>query len=230
MNPKVLIVDDEENIVELLKFNMELKGYEVECAYDGEEALEKARNFKPSLILLDIMLPKIDGIKVCDKIREDESLADTAIIMLTAKNMEKDKVAGLETGADDYITKPFSVKELMARIKAVSRRLKHSPAKLEDSRLEIGDIEIDLNNYEVKKRGEILDLTLKEFELLKLLAMNKGKVLSRNHLLDKVWGYEYFGETRTVDVHIRHLRKKIEDNDKVPKYIETVRGVGYKFK
>lgn len=230
MNPKVLIVDDEENIVELLKFNMELKGYDVECAYDGEEGFMKAKASRPSLILLDIMLPKLDGMKFCSRIRKDSSLQDTAIIMLTAKNMEKDKVAGLENGADDYITKPFSINELMARIKAVSRRLGQPMKEKSEERLEIGDIVIDLNTYEVRKRGEKMDLTLKEFELLKLLALNRGKVLHRNDLLDKIWGYEYFGETRTVDVHIRHLRKKIEDNDKLPEYIETVRGVGYKMK
>ena len=230
MNKKVLIVDDEENIVELLKFNMELKGYEVEYAYDGEEALKKAKDIKPALILLDLMLPIMDGTKVCSKIREDEELKDTPIIMLTAKNMEKDKIYGLELGADDYITKPFSIKDLMARVKAVTRRYAAPNQPIIDTSLEIGELYIDMENYEVFKRNEKIDLTLKEFELLKLLALNRGKVLTRNYLLDKIWGYEYFGETRTVDVHIRHLRKKIEDNDKKPQYIETIRGVGYKIK
>lgn len=230
MNKKILIVDDEENIVELIKFNLELKGYDVYSAYDGLEGLEKAKLIKPSLILLDIMLPLLDGTKVCEKIREDEEIKDTPIIMLTAKNMEKDKVIGLELGADDYMTKPFSVKELMARIKAVSRRYSSSEKTLEVKFIEVGDLKIDLENYEAFKEDEKIDLTLKEFELLKILFLNKGKVLSRNYLLDKIWGYEYFGETRTVDVHIRHLRKKIEENDKKPKYIETIRGVGYKLK
>lgn len=230
MNKKILIVDDEENIVELIKFNLELKGYEVYSAYDGMEGLNMAKDIKPSLILLDLMLPILDGTKVCEKIREDEELKETPIIMLTAKNMEKDKVIGLELGADDYMTKPFSVKELMARIKAVSRRYSSSDKMPEIKIIDEGDLKIDLENYEAFKLDEKIDLTLKEFELLKLLALNKGKVLSRNYLLDKIWGYEYFGETRTVDVHIRHLRKKIEDNDKMPKYIETIRGVGYKLR
>lgn len=230
MNKKILIVDDEENIVELIKFNLELKGYEVYSAYDGMEGLKMAKDIKPSLILLDLMLPILDGTKVCEKIREDEEIKETPIIMLTAKNMEKDKIIGLELGADDYITKPFSVKELMARIKAVSRRYSSSDKMPEIKIIDEGDLKIDLENYEAFKLDEKIDLTLKEFELLKLLALNKGKVLSRNYLLDKIWGYEYFGETRTVDVHIRHLRKKIEDNDKMPKYIETIRGVGYKLR
>ncbi len=230
MNKKILVVDDEENIVELLKFNLELKGYQVECAYDGEEALKKAKDIKPSLILLDLMLPIMDGTTVCRKIREDEEIKDTPIIMLTAKNMEKDKIFGLELGADDYITKPFSIKELMARIKAVMRRYSAPPQINQETNIEIDELMIDMENYELFKRGEKIDLTFKEFELLKLLSINRGKVLIRNYLLDKVWGYEYFGETRTVDVHIRHLRKKIEDDDKKPKYIETIRGVGYKMK
>lgn len=230
MAPKVLIVDDEEHIIELITFNLELKGYEVDSASDGEEALQKFKKIKPDLILLDIMLPKINGIEVCRRIRESEELPDVAIIMLTARGMEKDKVEGLEVGADDYITKPFSIQELMARIKAVMRRWNTLPKEREFEHLEYGALQIDPQNYEVYKNGAKLDLTLKEFELLKLLAVNRGKVFSRNDLLDKVWGYEYFGESRTVDVHIRHLRKKIEDDDKDPRYIETVRGVGYKFK
>lgn len=230
MAPKVLIVDDEEHIIELITFNLELKGYEVDSASDGEEALQKFKKIKPDLILLDIMLPKINGIEVCRRIRESEELPDVAIIMLTARGMEKDKVEGLEVGADDYITKPFSIQELMARIKAVMRRWNTLPKERESEHLEYGALQIDPQNYEVYKNGAKLDLTLKEFELLKLLAVNRGKVFSRNDLLDKVWGYEYFGESRTVDVHIRHLRKKIEDDDKDPHYIETVRGVGYKFK
>lgn len=230
MLPKVLIVDDEEHIVELIRFNLELKGYEVDCAYDGEEALEKVETFRPSLVLLDVMLPGKDGIEVCREIRKNKELQDVAIIMLTARGMEKDKVEGLEVGADDYMTKPFSVQELIARMKAVMRRWQASSKEKESEYLEYDALRIDPYNYEVYKNGSKLDLTLKEFELLKLLAVNQGKVLHRNYLLDKVWGYEYFGESRTVDVHIRHLRKKIEDDDKAPRYIETVRGVGYKFK
>ncbi|MDO4719059.1 MAG: response regulator transcription factor [Peptostreptococcaceae bacterium] len=226
MSLKVLIVDDEENIVELLRFNMEQNGYRVEFAYDGEEALHKASAFRPELILLDVMLPKMDGVEVCRRIRQDERLKEAAIIMLTAKNVESDKIIGLEAGADDYITKPFSVNELIARIKAVNRRVRHQP--FENEKLIYEDLEIDLANYLASKNGSDLDLTLKEFELLKLLVLNRGKVMNRNELLDRIWGYEYFGDPRTVDVHIRHLRKKIEDDAKQPQYIHTVRGVGYR--
>ncbi len=229
MKTKILVVDDEEHIVELLKFNLDLKGYEVVVAYDGLDGFIKTKELKPDLILLDRMLPNMDGIEVLRRIREDESVKDIPIIMLTAKTMEKDKIEGLEIGADDYIEKPFSVKEVLARANAVLRR--YSVNKEEDKNvIFLGDIKIDLQNYEVIKNEEKLDLTLKEFELLKLLIQNRGKVLSRNFLLDKIWGYEYFGETRTVDVHIRHLRKKIEEDDKRPQYIETIRGVGYKIK
>lgn len=229
MGLKILIVDDEEHIVELLKFNLEVKGYKVLCAYDGVDGFNLAKEEKPDLVLLDLMLPGIDGIEVCRRMKSDSELKKTPVIMLTAKNLEQDKIKGLEIGADDYITKPFSVKELMARIKAVLRRfdLAREP---EAEVLYIGELKIDIENYEVFKNQEKLDLTLKEFELLKVLAVNRSKVLSRNYLLDKIWGYEYFGETRTVDVHIRHLRKKIEDNDRNPQYIETVRGIGYKIK
>lgn len=230
MNETILVVDDEVNIVELIKFNLELRGYEVECANDGEEALRKAKDIRPSLILLDLMLPIMDGSMVCKKIREDRDIKDTPIIMLTAKNMEKDKIYGLESGADDYITKPFSVKELMARVKAVMRRYSTIAQTTQQTNIVSGELVIDLQTYELFKKGKKIDLTRKEFELLKLLSINRGKVLTRNYLLDKVWGYEYFGGTRTVDVHIRHLRKKIEDDDKNPQYIETIRGVGYKMK
>lgn len=224
MNTNILVVDDEEHIVELLKFNLEMQGYNIEVSYDGLDAFIKARDLNPDLILLDRMLPNIDGLEVLKKIREDSSIKNIPVIMLTAKTMEKDKIEGLEVGADDYISKPFSIQEVLARVKAVLRRYNsNKPEK--KAFLELGNIKIDLQNYEVFKDSKKIDLTLKEFELLKLLAQNKGKVLSRNFLLDKIWGYEYFGETRTVDVHIRHLRKKIEDGEK---YIETIRGVGYK--
>lgn len=229
MQRKILIVDDEENIVELLKFNLETKGFAVEFAYDGFDGVIKAKDTKPDLILLDLMLPRMDGIEVCKIIREDKDVSETPIIMLTAKNVESDKIEGLNSGADDYITKPFSIKELMARINAVMRRYGVKEEK-EENVIEIEGLKIDMANYEVFKNGEKVDLTLKEFEILKLLVSNRGKVMSRNVLLDQIWGYEYFGETRTVDVHIRHLRKKIEDDDKKPKYIETVRGVGYKMR
>ncbi|WP_275935268.1 winged helix-turn-helix domain-containing protein [Abyssisolibacter fermentans] len=223
---KVLIVEDEEHIAELIKYNLEIKGFDTSLAIDGYEATEKANLLVPHLILLDIMLPKRDGIEVCKMLKTNNKTKDIPIIMLTAKSEELDKVLGLEIGADDYITKPFSVRELLARIKAVLRRSYKDEEQVE-TLIKFGDIVIDIEKHTVVKDGKIIELTLKEFKLLKILAENKGKVLSRNFLLDEVWGYDYFGETRTVDVHIRHLRKKIGDNMGI---IETVRGVGYKIK
>ncbi|WP_026895205.1 winged helix-turn-helix domain-containing protein [Clostridiisalibacter paucivorans] len=226
---RILVVDDEEHIVELIKFNLEKNGYKVLVAYDGEEALKKAEKEIPNLIVLDLMLPVIDGIDVCKKLKMSEKTLDIPIIMLTAKGEETDKILGLEMGADDYITKPFSVRELVARIKAVLRRSKDSSNKKQEV-IKIDDIEINIEKHEVIRDDEKLELTLKEFELLRILSENRGKVLSRNFLLDEVWGYDYYGETRTVDVHIRHLRKKLKDDNKNTKYIETVRGIGYKMK
>lgn len=227
MNAKILVIDDEIHIVELLKFNLETSNYDVDYAYDGIDGYIKAKETKPDLILLDWMLPNISGIEILKKIRSDKFLKQIPVIMLTAKNMENDKVEGLEIGADDYITKPFSVKELLARISSVLRRYNINGQNTE-SILSTGNLKVDLNKHEVYKGTEKIELTLKEFELLKLLIENKGKVLSRNHLLDKIWGYEYYGETRTVDVHIRYLRKKIEGDSSSEKYIQTIRGVGYK--
>jgi two-component system alkaline phosphatase synthesis response regulator PhoP len=227
MNIKVLVVDDEEHIVELVKFNLETEGFDVEVAYDGLDGFVKARDTKPDLIFLDWMLPGISGIDILKKIRSDKELSNTPVIMLTAKNMESDKIQGLDVGADDYITKPFSVKEVLARTNAVLRRY-GGVSKSTETALVLEDIKVDLQKHEVTKNGQKLELTLKEFELLKMLLQNRGRVLSRNHLLDKIWGYEYYGETRTVDVHIRHLRKKIEDESKHERFIETIRGVGYK--
>lgn len=226
---RILVVDDEEHIVELIKFNLEKNGYKVLVAYDGEEALKKAEKEIPNLIVLDLMLPVIDGIDVCKKLKMSEKTLDIPIIMLTAKGEETDKILGLEMGADDYITKPFSVRELVARIKAVLRRSKDSSNKKQEV-IKIDDIEINIEKHEVIRDDEKLELTLKEFELLRILSENRGKVLSRNFLLDEVWGYDYYGETRTVDVHIRHLRRKLKDDNKNTKYIETVRGIGYKMK
>ncbi|OHW63022.1 alkaline phosphatase synthesis transcriptional regulatory protein PhoP [Andreesenia angusta] len=227
---KILVVDDESHIVELVRFNLESNGYSVVEASDGKEALAKAKEESPDLILLDLMLPIIDGTEVCKKLKNDVSTESIPIIMLTAKSDEMDKIIGLEIGADDYITKPFSLRELLARIKAVLRRRTDIKIKEIDKVVRVEDLVIDEEKHEVLKNGEKLDLTLKEFELLNILAKNRGKVLSRNYLLDEIWGYDYFGETRTVDVHIRHLRKKIEDDDKNPKHIETIRGVGYKLR
>lgn len=224
---KILIIDDEIHIVELLKFNLENNGYKVDYSYDGFDGYLKTKEFQPNLILLDWMLPNISGIDLLKKIRSDETLEQIPVIMLTAKNMEEDKLEGLEDGADDYITKPFSVKEVLARITSVLRRYKYtSNEKIEV--LKADDIQVNVNKHIVTKNGQEIELTLKEFQILKLLIENKGNVLTRTFLLDKIWGYDYYGETRTLDVHIRHLRKKIGDNDS--KLIETVRGVGYKIK
>jgi two-component system alkaline phosphatase synthesis response regulator PhoP len=222
------VIDDEKHIVELLRFNLETDGYEVDFSYDGFDGFIKAKENRPDLILLDWMLPNISGIEVLKKIREDKDLKEVPVIMITAKNMENDKVEGLDVGADDYITKPFSLKELRARINSVMRRYHNTADQVDQGVLSIGNVVLDLNKHLVTKAGEKVDLTLKEFDLLKLLLQNKGKVMSRNELLDKIWGYEYYGETRTVDVHIRYLRKKIEDESKAEKYIETIRGLGYK--
>lgn len=226
---KILIVDDEEHIVELIKFNLENVDYQVITSYDGESAIDLVKKESPDLVILDLMLPGMNGIDVCREIKEDKETSNTAIIMLTARSSETDKITGLEIGADDYITKPFSIKELIARVKAVLRRSNDNSNIIENI-INIGDICIDHNRHEVSKKGVKLDFTLKEFELLSLLARNKGKVLSRNFLLDEIWGYEYFGDTRTVDVHIRHIRKKIESDDQHLKYIETIRGIGYKMR
>lgn len=225
---KILVVDDEEHIVELIKYNLESNGYKVITAYDGKEALDKSIKEEPDLILLDLMLPKIDGFEVCKKLKKDVNTEYIPVIMLTAKGEETDKVLGLEIGADDYITKPFGIREMIARIKAVLRRSSKSDENNnKDKILKIDNIIIDTDRHEVTVNDEKKELTLKEFELLKVLAENRGKVLSRNYLLDQVWGYDFYGETRTVDVHIRHLRKKLEDEKGI---IETIRGVGYKIK
>jgi len=224
---KILIVDDEKNIVDILKFNLVKEGFQTVEAYDGEQAIECALKEKPDLILLDIMLPKMDGFTVCSKLRQSIS---TPIIMITAKEEEVDKVLGLELGADDYITKPFSPRELMARVKANLRRVSiESAATKECSTLKCGDLEIDVERYEVRRNNQVIELTLREFELLKFLALQQGQVFSRENLLEKVWGYEYYGDVRTVDVTVRRLREKVESDPSNPNYIMTKRGVGYYF-
>ena len=223
---KVLIVDDEEHIQELIKFNLEKNGYNILCCGNGAEALKIINKEKPSIVLLDLMLPGMDGYDVIKEIRRNSAVAKTPVIMLTAKGEELDKILGLELGADDYITKPFSVRELVARVKAVLRR---SVVQSTEETFEFGDVSVNFNKHEVIKNGKKIELTLKEFELLETLIKNKGRVMTRDFLLDKIWGYEYIGETRTVDVHIRHLRQKIEEDDKNPEYVETIRGIGYRF-
>ena len=231
MDRLVLIVDDERPIVDILKYNLEKEGYETIEAYDGAQALEMALTKNPDVILLDVMLPKMDGFEVCRKVREKKPTIP--ILMLTAREEEVDKVLGLELGADDYITKPFSVRELMARVKANLRRMNNDVAELleEDTAniINAGRIVLNLDRYEVKRDGAIVDLTLREFELLKFLALQPDKVFTREMLLEKVWGYEYYGDVRTVDVTIRRLREKIEDDPSVPNFVVTKRGVGYCF-
>ena len=227
---KILVVDDEDAIRELIVFNLEQQNFDVLEALDGIEAIDKVKLEKPDLILLDVMLPKMDGLEVCQKLRYSKEFAHIPIIMLTARGEEVDRVLGLEIGADDYVTKPFSPRELVARVKAMFRRLAQ-PQKVTDCEdLNIGLIKIDLARHLVTFQDVELELTPKEFELLYLLAQNSGKVLTRDVLLEKVWGYEYMGDTRTVDVHIRRLRKKMEDISPEPDYIETVRGIGYRFR
>jgi len=227
MDKLILVVDDEAPIVEILKFNLTKSGYRVLAAYDGEEGYRLATSEKPDLILLDVMLPKMDGFEVCKKIREKHS---TPIIMLTARDEEVDKVLGLELGADDYITKPFSVRELLARVKAnIRRTAADMQPEGEGDIITFENLSINPARYEVSKDGNVIDLTLREFELLKFLALQPGKIFTREILLEKVWGYEYFGDVRTVDVTVRRLREKVEDNPAAPNFIMTKRGVGYYF-
>lgn len=234
MGKVILAIDDEEHILELLSYNLENNGFKVLTAGSGEEGLEIIKKEKIDLILLDIMLPGIDGMEMLKRLRKNPETADLPVIMLTAKSEEINKVLGLEVGADDYISKPFGIYELVARVKAVLRRsernVSSAMAKEEiDEVIAIDKIIINNTTHEVTIDGKVVELALKEFELLYVLAKNRTRVFSRETLLDKIWGYEYAGETRTVDVHIRNLRKKIEADDNKPKYIKTVRGVGYKF-
>ncbi|EUJ25445.1 DNA-binding response regulator [Listeria newyorkensis] len=225
---KILVVDDEKPIADIVKFNLNKEGFDVYCAYDGDEAIDLVEEIQPDLILLDIMLPGRDGIEVCREVRKKY---DMPIIMVTAKDSEIDKVLGLELGADDYVTKPFSNRELIARVKANLRR--HSTAgsaaaeEEENSELEIGSLIIHPDAYVASKRGETIELTHREFELLHYLAKHMGQVMTREHLLQTVWGYDYFGDVRTVDVTVRRLREKIEDNPSHPAWLVTRRGVGY---
>ncbi|XWX60332.1 response regulator transcription factor [Desulfitobacterium sp. AusDCA] len=223
----ILVVDDEEPIQELLKFNLENEGYNVLIAFDGPAALKIVEEKRPDLIVLDVMLPGMDGLEVCNQLRQNPKLRDLPVIMLTAKGEEIDKVLGLELGADDYLTKPFSPRELLARIRARLRRIR---PQVQDNEIIRGDLRIDLNRFQVSVRGEEVELTPKEFELLRVLAAHPGKVYSRDELLERVWGYEYAGDTRTVDVHVRHLRQKVEKDSSNPEYIETLRGIGYRLK
>lgn len=233
---KVLIVDDEQAIIDVLVYNLKKEGYETLEATDGVAAVNMALDQKPDLMLLDIMLPKLDGLSVCKRVK---NYLNIPILMLTAKDAEIDKIVGLELGADDYITKPFSVRELMARVKANLRKNEMSNVQKEpiqpieeietkkENLIKVNDLELDLDRFEVKVRGEIIDLTLREFEVLKFLAAQPGQVITRETLLEKVWGYEYYGDIRTVDVTVRRIREKIEKDTSSPKILITKRGVGY---
>jgi two-component system response regulator VicR len=233
MNPrKVLVVDDEKPISDIIRFNLTKEGYHIITAFDGEEALQQMKAEQPDLVLLDVMLPRLDGFQVLKKIREGSQVP---VIMLTAKEEEVDKVLGLELGADDYITKPFGMRELIARVKANLRRTEPAGvgvtgASVQSLMLEAGELKIDFERYEVTKRSTVIELTLREFELLKFLATQDNQIFTREQLLKDVWGYEYFGDIRTVDVTVRRLREKVEDDSSNPKYILTKRGVGYYFK
>ncbi|KNY27048.1 winged helix-turn-helix domain-containing protein [Pseudobacteroides cellulosolvens] len=224
----IFAVEDEANIQQLIKYNLEANGYKVITFDTGEQLLEECKSNVPNLFILDIMLPGVDGLEVCRLLRQNPRTKAIPVIILTAKSDEFDKVLGLELGADDYVTKPFSVRELVARVKALFRRV-HISTESNPEVIQFGNISLDCTRREVYKDDKLLDLPLKEFELLKLLISNKGKVLSRETLLEKVWGFDYYGETRTVDVHIRYLRQKIEDDDSTPVFIETIRGIGYRF-
>ena len=231
---KILIVDDEKPIVDILVYNLQKEGYETIEANDGEEGVRVALEQKPDLILLDIMLPKMDGLSVCKRVRQS---LNVPILMLSAKDEEIDKILGLELGADDYVTKPFSVRELMARVKAnlrkleinseISTEVKQQESVKEKNVISVGDLQLDLDKFEVRVRGEVVDLTLREFEVLKYLAKQPGQVITREILLEKVWGYEYYGDIRTVDVTVRRIREKIEVDTSTPKILITKRGVGY---
>jgi len=225
------VVDDEKNIVDIIAFNLNKEGYDVIYAYDGKRGLELALSENPELVLLDLMMPEMDGYEVCKAIRLKSQVP---IIMLTARAEEVDKVIGLELGADDFVTKPFGMRELMARVKANLRRTEVASTAASDTAvavtiLDFGELTINLNKYEVRCKGEAVDLTNREYELIKFLALNPGQVFSREELLEKVWGYDHYGDVRTVDVTVRRLRTKVEDNPETPKFIATKRGVGYYF-
>lgn len=228
MQKTILVVDDEANIRELVRFNLEKEGFFVQEAVDGVAAVKTVRSEKPDLVVLDLMLPLLDGLEVCRALKREVATSSIPVIMLTAKTEEIDKILGLELGADDYLTKPFSPRELVARIKAVLRRVDRGPGG--EGELTIGNLRINFAQFAATLSGERIELTPKEYELLKLFVTNVGRVLTRDYLLEKIWGYEYFGDTRTVDVHIRHLRSKLEKDPQLADAIETVRGAGYRFK
>lgn len=227
----IVVIDDEEHILELVKYNLEANGFKVSTFISVEDAMSVLEEEYVDAILLDVMLPGIDGISALSKFRQHAKIKDVPIILVTAKSEEIDKILGLELGADDYITKPFSVREVVARVKAAVRRNERTSseeAELPQNKISVKGLELDIESHMLSYNDKQIELTFKEFEILKLLMMNKGRVLTREVILDKVWGYDYYGETRTVDVHIRYLRSKLDEYS-IGDYIETVRGVGYKF-
>jgi two-component system alkaline phosphatase synthesis response regulator PhoP len=233
MMKRILVVDDEQSIQELVRFNLEKAGFLVECLADGLNALEQIKLNPPDLLVLDLMLPGMDGLDICRNIRQMEKTKFLPVLILTARAGEVDRVVGLEIGADDYLTKPFSPRELVARVKTILRRSQNTSvyqADVEETRIIRGSVKIYPERYEAYLDGEILDLTLKEFQLLLQLVTSPGKVYTREYLLENIWGYEFTGDTRTVDVHIRNLRKKMEKHPAQPELIETIRGIGYRFK
>lgn len=227
---RILVIEDEENLVEALRYNLEREGYQVCTAHDGIKGLETAREARPDLVVLDVMLPSLDGLEVCRILRRE---SDVPILMLTAKGEEIDRVVGLELGADDYVTKPFSVRELMARVRGMLRRSQADAGTSSNGGLhqliKVGDLEVDLDSHVANLKGKPLSLKPKEFDLLAFLASHQGRALTRDQILEQVWGQDYFGETRTVDVHIRWLREKIQFYPDCPQRIITIRGVGYRF-
>lgn len=231
MSHKVLVVEDDDTLLSVIKYNLDKEGYTVFTAGDGAKAVEAARAVRPDLMILDIMLPELNGLEVCRILRRESNVP---VIMLTAKSEEIDKVVGLEIGADDYMTKPFSMKELMARVKAMLRRAEMARQQgdstiSQSAVIKSGELEIDIERHTASRRGSAVELTPKEFDLLAFMMRNRNRVMSRDYLLEKVWGYDFAGDTRTVDVHMRWLRQKIEDDAAQPKHLVTVRGVGYKF-
>jgi two-component system, OmpR family, response regulator RegX3 len=223
---RILVVEDEESLADSVKYNLEREGYTVSVATDGRRAIERFRLDGPDLIVLDLMLPELSGLDVCRMIRQE---SDVPIIMVTAKDSEADKVTGLELGADDYVTKPFSVRELVSRVRAHLRRARMSSAEPPDEVLQGADVRVDVGSHEVRVRGEVVSFPPKEFELLETFLRRKGRLLTREFLIEEVWGHDYVGDTKTLDVHVKRLRRKIEDDPHAPTHLLTVRGLGYKF-
>jgi two-component system, OmpR family, response regulator MprA len=230
--PTVLVIDDEDNIVELIKLGLKYEGFKVEAASDGEEGIAIAQRLNPALIILDWMLPEMDGLEVCRRLRTNPTTQDIPVLMLTAKGEVQNRVVGLETGADDYLAKPFSFEELVARIHAVLRR--QSRSKVEEGSagqvLQIGDLQLNTASHEVRRTGHLIELTPTEYNLLHLFMSHPGQVLDRQTILNRVWGYDFLGETNIIEVYVRYLREKIEDSPSTPRFIQTIRGVGYMFK